>query len=88
MAPTTGQKDEYDRWYLKEPRFLIDHPYALDPIAYWLGLEEDYPHLSKLAIDVLSIPASSSYCKRVFSETGNMMEPKRRKQSPQLVSAT
>jgi hypothetical protein len=29
-----------------------------------------YPNLSRLAIDVLSILASSCYCERMFSEVG------------------
>lgn len=79
--------DEFERWFHHEPNVQIDHVHAQDPIGYWVSLKGDYPHLSKLAIDVLSIPASSCYCERMFSETGDMMEPKRRKLNPQLLSA-
>ena len=40
-----------------------------------------------MAIDVLSIPASSCYCERMFSEIGDLLEPKRRKLNPHLLAA-
>lgn len=40
-----------------------------------------------MAIDILSIPASSCDCERMFSEIGDLLEPKRRKLGPQILSA-
>jgi hypothetical protein len=40
-----------------------------------------------MAIDVLSIPASSCECERMFSELGDLLEPRRRQISPQLLAA-
>jgi hypothetical protein len=40
-----------------------------------------------MALDVLSIPASSRECERMFSELGDLLEPHRRNISPQLLSA-
>jgi hypothetical protein len=51
-----------------------DSPNALDPIQYWIGLREQYPNLSRLALDVLSIPASSCECERMFSELGDLSQ--------------
>jgi hypothetical protein len=50
-------------------------------------LRYQYPNLSKLAIDVLLIPASSCDCERMFSELGDLLEPRRRKLGPQLLAA-
>jgi hypothetical protein len=50
-------------------------------------LQDRYPNLSKLALDVLSIPASSCECERLFSELGDLLEPRRRGISPELLAA-
>jgi hypothetical protein len=57
------------------------------PIKYWLGLRDQYPNLSKMAIDVLSIPASRCECERVFSELGNLLESRRRNIGSELLAA-
>jgi hypothetical protein len=40
-----------------------------------MDLAFEYPNLSRLAIDTLSIPASSFECERLFSELGDLLEP-------------
>ncbi|KAF7442840.1 Dimer-Tnp-hAT domain containing protein [Pyrenophora tritici-repentis] len=60
---------------------------GVDPIKYWVGLRDRYPSLSKFAIDMLSIPGSSCECERLFSELGDLLEPRRRSISPQLLAA-
>ncbi|XP_014550235.1 hypothetical protein COCVIDRAFT_116019, partial [Bipolaris victoriae FI3] len=64
-----------------------DSPNALNPTQYWIGLREQYPNLSRLALDILSIPASSCESERIFSELGDLLEPRRRNISPQLLAA-
>jgi hypothetical protein len=44
-------------------------------------------NLSRLAIDILTIPASSCECERLFSEPGNLLEPKQRKIGAKLLAA-
>jgi hypothetical protein len=56
-------------------------------IKYWLSLRDRYPRLSKLALDVLSILALSCECERMFSELGDLLEPRRRAIRPQLLAA-
>ena len=46
-----------------------------------------YPQLSRFAIDILTIPASSCECERLFSELGDLLEPKRRAISSELLAA-
>ena len=84
---TLGVEDEYDSW-LKEPMWTSDqHKEGPTAVQYWLSLKPKYPHLSRLAIDVLTIPASSSDCERVFAGTGDILEPQRRKIGAQLLAA-
>jgi hypothetical protein len=45
------------------------------------------PSLTRLALDVLSMPASSCDCERMFSELVDLLQPKRRKISSQLLVA-
>lgn len=82
----TGE-DEYDRWRRSEPRAGKGTEYANNPIKYWVMMRDRYPSLSKLALDVLSIPASSCECERMFSELGDLLEPRRRGIHPQLLAA-
>jgi hypothetical protein len=46
-----------------------------------------YPCLSQFAIDMLTIPASSCDCERLFSELGDLLEPKRRAIGSELLAA-
>ena len=57
--------DELDQ-YLSEPLLLQNDKTALD---WWLASEQQsrFPYLSKMAIDIYSIPAMSSEPERVFS---------------------
>ena len=52
-----------------------------------MDLAPKYPNLSRLAIDTLTIPASSCECERLFSELGDLLEPRRRKIGAQLLAA-
>jgi hypothetical protein len=46
-----------------------------------------YPQLSKFAINILTIPASSCECERLFSELSDLLEPKRRAINSELLAA-
>jgi hypothetical protein len=83
----TTEEDEYERWKRSEPRAEKGSDYANNPIRYWVELRNRYPNLSKLALNVLSIPASSCECERLFSKLGDLLEPRRRAIKPQLLAA-
>jgi hypothetical protein len=87
QSNATSELDEYQQWKLREPIAVKDSHDANNPVEYWVALRHQYPNLSKLAIDVLSIPASSCDCERMFSELGDLLEPRRRKLGPQLLAA-
>ncbi|PZD23253.1 Dimer-Tnp-hAT domain containing protein [Pyrenophora tritici-repentis] len=80
---TENEEDRYEAWKRSEP--IASE--GVDPIKYWVGLRDRYPSLSKFAIDMLSIPGSSCECERLFSELGDLLEPRRRSISPQLLAA-
>ena len=81
------QEDEYEGWKRSEPVAKERSDAANNPIKYWVELQDRYPNLSKFAIDMLSIPGSSCECERLFSELGDLLEPRRRNLSPQLLAA-
>ena len=77
-----GDLDEFEKWKSCEPRVEKNSDAVNSPIKYWLGLRDRYPNLAQMAIDILSVPASSCECERMFSELGDLLEPRRRAISP------
>ncbi|KAF6513037.1 hypothetical protein HZS61_007977 [Fusarium oxysporum f. sp. conglutinans] len=63
--------DEYDHW-LSSPDAKSD-PLVTDPIQYWWERRKDYPRLSRMALDLLSVPPMSAECERLFSVAGQMV---------------
>jgi hypothetical protein len=64
VSPAISKLDEYEF-------FTAQPPVALDcsPLAWWLHEEQQqaYPHLSRMAVNILSIPAISAEPEWVFS---------------------
>lgn len=54
--------DDYDA-YLASPAIPVDNP-----IIWWRDHQTNYPRLSQMAFDLLSVPAMSAECERVFSQ--------------------
>ncbi|KAF7572915.1 hypothetical protein PtrM4_078200 [Pyrenophora tritici-repentis] len=79
--------DELDRWRRYELPWTEQQLGEGDPVTYWLGMRLQYPHLSQMALDTITIPASSCQCERLFSELGDLLEPRRRKIGAQLLAA-
>jgi hypothetical protein len=78
--------DEYEQWK-RVPAIAEDDPRSLNPLLYWQLQSQQYPTLSKFAIDVLSIPASAANCERTFSELGDMLGTRRLRMKPELITA-
>lgn len=53
---------ELDRYYRLNLPQQVD-----DPIQWWLSQQSSFPTLSKLALDLLAIPAMAADCEREFS---------------------
>ncbi|KAK1914331.1 hypothetical protein P3342_007577 [Pyrenophora teres f. teres] len=67
--------DEYQRWRAFEPKWTkpMLEGSSNNPIKYWVALQPKYPSLASFAINILTIPASSCECERVFSEVGDLL---------------
>lgn len=80
--------DEFDCWKKYEPKWTEEQYLAEgNPVKYWMKLLPKYPNLARFAIDIMTIPASSCDCERMFSELGDLLEPKRRAIGPELLAA-
>ncbi|KAG7426566.1 putative AC transposase [Fusarium oxysporum f. sp. raphani] len=81
-APPT--RDEYAEWLsTSDPGdCLVDNP-----IQYWLLRRRQYPRLSRMAIDLFSVPAMSSEPERIFSLAGQMVTPPRKRLQADIVGA-
>ncbi|KAJ6436943.1 hypothetical protein O9K51_10479 [Purpureocillium lavendulum] len=77
-------RDEYAEWVAStDPGdCLVD-----DPIQYWLLRRRQYPRLSRMAIDLFSIPAMSSEPERIFSLAGQMVTAQRGRLKADLIGA-
>ena len=80
------QQDEYERWKAEAPLPKED-PLSANPLRYWILQEHKYPLLSRFALDILSIPASSADCERTFSELGDLLGTRRLRMNAKLLSA-
>jgi hypothetical protein len=80
-----GLEDEYAH-YCAQPVIKIKHFDARD---WWLQPTQQqlYPHLSKLALDILSIPAMSAEPERIFSATKLILTDRRNKLSMKMIEA-
>ncbi len=84
-APSTSAtRDEYAEWgATTDPGdCLVD-----DPIQYWLLRRRQYPRLSRMAIDLFSVPAMSSEPERIFSLAGQMVTAQRGRLKADLIGA-
>lgn len=60
---------------------VTNHTTATD---FWHSREHLYPLLSKVALDLISAPASEAYAERVFSVCGDLTAGKRNRLSASL----
>jgi hypothetical protein len=79
---------EFDCWKKFEPKWTQEqYETGGNPVRYWVDLCPKFLRLAAFSIDILTIPASSCDCKRMFSELGDLFEPKRRAIGAQLLAA-
>ena len=64
IANTIG----HTAWKRADPQLYRENPYL-----WWKAREKEYPRLSCMASDVLSIPAMSAQTEREFSSCGRMV---------------
>ena len=90
LVSSNAVSNKYENWRKYKPQWTREYYFsdtAESPITYWLRLKLAYPNLAQLAIDTLTIPASSCDCERMFSELSDLLEPKRRKINSHLLAA-
>jgi hypothetical protein len=64
LAPREEKMDdELDRWL----RLADPVEKDCDPFLYWFNKRFEYPRLTRMAIDILSVPPMAAECERVFS---------------------
>ena len=66
--------DEYDRYKSLHP---IKDAFR-KPVKWWRDHLDEYPTLSRMALDFFSVPAMSSECERVFSLAKLILTTQRR----------
>jgi len=75
--------DELAHWLEQVP---VDEG-CEDPIAYWKARRQAYPRLSRMALDIFTIPAMSSEPERVFSIAGIMVTDRRNRLKAETIQA-
>jgi hypothetical protein len=87
----TRPTDTDDEWSQMDNASIQDQmtlyeqePYPRDmlqkdsPIPYWISKRSIWPELTQMALDIYSVLPMSDEPERVFSDTGNLLSPKRR----------
>ena len=67
-------KDQYARWQTSVSK--LDRN-VVDSVEYWHQKRFEHPRLSRMAVDVMTVPAMIAECERLFSATGLMVTPLR-----------
>ena len=64
-------------------------PFSTSPINYWLSnyIVERWPRLSRMAIDILTIPAISAEPERIFSLAGILITKRRNRLKDDVIKA-
>jgi hypothetical protein len=83
-VPTTPSQDEYTRYCSSLPHHDFE-----DVRDWWLAPEQQaiYPNLSKMALNLLSIPAMSAEPERLFSSCKITVTDRRNKLSVKVIEA-
>lgn len=59
---------------------------VFDPLSFWHTYEERYPKLSKLALRIFAVPASSASCERAFRRLKATITDNRQNLDPETVT--
>ena len=56
---------------------IVEEPGSVCPLTWWSERKKTFPKLSKIAFNVLTIPATSVPSECIFSKAGEMVNKKR-----------
>lgn len=82
IVPQTN-KDEVDLYIEFQ---LKDNETYSNPLVFWRQHEQAFPHLSKLAKKIFSIPCSSAAVEREFSAAGQIVTQRRSSLEPGTIN--
>jgi len=82
-----NQTNEYEQ-YLADPRQSREAAKKLSLCKFWASQESSYPLLSRMAFDMLSIPAMSAECERTFSSTKLLLTDRRARMKEDIIEAS
>src|SRR6266850_7931851 len=83
LSSSSAPFDEYESYCNEKP--LQKAPPHL--IQYWNGQAANTPSLSKMALDLLAIPAMSAECERIFSSTKILISDRRNRLKEDVIEA-
>ena len=78
---STTDRDEYEEYIRMAP------VPCEKPLEWWGARREEYPRLSRLAFNLLSIPLMSAECERVFSAAKRFVTDERNKLRKDILEA-
>ena len=96
MQKLNESDDEYEQ-YIKTDHFSNQQPgdanprsqiKSVDLCAFWARYERCYPSLARMAFDILSIPAMSAECERVFSSAKLLITDRRGRLKEDIIEAS
>ena len=73
--------------YLREPVTRVREGERLNLFKWWDDHKEQYPTLAQMAFDILSIPAMSAECERVFSGAGALVTNRKKRMLEDIIEA-
>jgi hypothetical protein len=73
--------DDYDSYLIAPPMKISN------PITWWREHQTNYPKLAQMAFDLLSIPAMSAECERVFSQAKLVVNDMRNRMTDDTIDA-
>lgn len=65
--------------YYAEPPHDKSLPVNKSPISYWIEKKAVWPQLAAMSLDIFSVLAMSDEPERIFSQTGHILSPRRRR---------
>jgi len=85
VSNSTDDDDQDNEVYdevMEYMKMKVNYQTGDNVLLWWKKHSFIFPQLSRLALPLLSIPASSATSERVFSETGRILEARRPQLSP------
>ncbi|KAF6815154.1 transposase-like protein [Colletotrichum plurivorum] len=79
----TNEASELDRYYRQSIAQPVD-----DPVQWWISHRKTFPNLSRLALDILAVPAMATDCERAFSLAKLTLTSQRLSMRPQTLEET